>query len=80
MCSGVAYRVGFYGDSNQEVTTGHLDFAPITTYACTNGSTIRGSGSVDFEVDCTRDLANNATCVVKGGDAVVIPLLDYTID
>lgn len=67
------------GDSNEAVSTGHIDFAPIQSWDCTNGSTIMASGSVDFEITCTRDAGNNATCVIPEGENVVIPILSYTI-
>ncbi|KAJ0120613.1 hypothetical protein J7T55_015343 [Diaporthe amygdali] len=78
-CGGVAYRINFVGDSNTDVSTGHIDFSPIQSWNCNNGSTIRASGSVDFEIDCSRDAGNNATCVIPGDQSIVIPILSYTI-
>lgn len=79
LCGGVAYRINFVGDSNSDVSTGHIDFSPIQSWNCNNGSTIRASGSVDFEIDCSRDAGNNATCVIPGDESIVIPILSYTI-
>ncbi|KAF3765721.1 hypothetical protein M406DRAFT_356027 [Cryphonectria parasitica EP155] len=79
-CGGVAYYVNFIGDSNSAVGPGHIDFDPITSWDCTNGSTITASGSVDFEIACTRDAYNNATCVIPANKTVIIPILSYTID
>jgi hypothetical protein len=62
ICGGTAYHLDFYGDSNEATSVGHIDYAPITTYDCTNGSTITGYGSVDFPVTCTHDAGFNATC------------------
>lgn len=67
------------GDSNEAVSTGHIDFAPIQQWDCTNGSTITDSGSVDFEINCSWDAGNNATCVIPAGEDVVIPIQSYTI-
>ncbi|KAF7877482.1 hypothetical protein EAF04_001159 [Stromatinia cepivora] len=80
-CAGVAYRVTFIGDSNPSSSPnmGHIDYSPNYQWTCTNGSHIQGSGSVDFEMDCTYDSGNNATCVIPNGDNVVIPLLAYQI-
>lgn len=78
-CGGVAYRVNFVGDSNVDASTGHIDFSPVQSWSCSNGSTIRASGSVDFEIACSRDSGNNATCVIPEGQNVVIPVLSYTI-
>ncbi|KAH8787859.1 hypothetical protein F5883DRAFT_531009 [Diaporthe sp. PMI_573] len=78
-CGGVAYHINFVGNSNTDVSTGHIDFSPIQSWNCNNGSTIRASGSVDFEIECSRDTANNATCVIPDGQSVVIPVLSYTI-
>lgn len=80
-CAGVAYRITFIGDSNPSYSPnmGHIDYEPNYQWACTNGSQISGWGSVDFEIDCTYDSGNNATCVIPAGDNVVIPLLGYTI-
>ncbi|KUI55260.1 hypothetical protein VP1G_02666 [Cytospora mali] len=79
ICAGVAYHIDFIGDSNEEVSTGYIDFAPIQSWDCNNGSTITASGSVDFEITCSRDAGNNATCVIPEGETVVIPVLSYTI-
>lgn len=79
MCGGVAYHLDFDGDSNQDSSTGHIDFAPITSWDCTNGSTITASGSVDFEISCSRDAQNNATCGFAPGESVVIPVTAFTI-
>ncbi|KAK7733314.1 hypothetical protein SLS53_008211 [Cytospora paraplurivora] len=68
------------GDSNEAISTGHIDFAPISSWDCTNGSTITASGSVDFEITCSWDAGNNATCVIPANETVVIPVLSYTID
>lgn len=78
-CGGVAYRINFAGDSNTDVSTGHIDFSPLQSWNCNNGSTIKASGSVDFEIACSRDSGNNATCVIPDGQNVVIPVLSYTI-
>lgn len=78
-CGGVAYRINFAGNSNTDVSTGHIDFSPLQSWNCNNGSTIRASGSVDFEIACSRDSANNATCVIPDGQNIVIPVLSYTI-
>lgn len=79
ICAGVAYHINFVGDSNEAVSTGHIDFAPIQSWDCNNGSTITASGSVDFEITCSADAGNNATCVIPDGKTVVIPVLSYTI-
>ncbi|KUI67213.1 hypothetical protein VM1G_03541 [Cytospora mali] len=79
ICAGVAYHINFVGDSNEAISTGHIDFAPIQSWDCNNGSTITASGSVDFEITCSRDAGNNATCVIPEGETVVIPVLSYTI-
>lgn len=79
LCGGVAYRINFVGDSSTDVSTGRVDISPMQSWACTNGSTIRASGGVDFEIACSRDAANNATCVIPDGENIVIPLLSYTI-
>lgn len=78
-CGGVAYRINFAGDSNTDISTGHIDFSPLQSWNCNNGSTIKASGSVDFEIVCSRDSGNNATCVIPDGQNVVIPVLSYTI-
>ncbi|KAK2611739.1 hypothetical protein N8I77_005063 [Diaporthe amygdali] len=78
-CGGVAYHINFVGDSNTDVSTGHIDFSPIQSWNCNNGSTIRASGSVDFEIDCSRDAGNNVTCVIPVDQSIVIPILSYTI-
>lgn len=78
-CGGVAYRINFVGNSNTDANTGHIDFSPIQSWNCNNGSTIRASGSVDFEITCSRDAGNNATCVIPEGRNIVIPVLSYTI-
>lgn len=83
ICAGVAYHPTFIGDSNPHADSspnkGTIYFEPISTWTCTNGSTIRGSGSVEFDMDCSYDSANNATCVFDGTDMHVIPLTAYTI-
>lgn len=68
-----------YGDSDEAISTGHIDFAPISPWDCTNGSTITASGSVDFDMTCSWDAGNNATCVIPANETVVIPVLSYTI-
>jgi hypothetical protein len=68
------------GGSNYSPNSGHIDFAPISPWTCTNGGTITATGSVDFEIDCTYDSGNNATCLVPDGESVIIPLLAYQID
>ncbi|ATZ45909.1 hypothetical protein BCIN_01g06060 [Botrytis cinerea B05.10] len=82
-CAGVAYRVSFIGDSNPtsdgSPNKGTLYYEPNHQWACTNGSVIQGSGSVEFELDCSYDSGSNATCVIPEGNNVVIPLLSYTI-
>ncbi|TEY86491.1 hypothetical protein BOTCAL_0007g00180 [Botryotinia calthae] len=82
-CAGVAYRVSFIGDSNPTTdgspNKGTLYYEPNHQWACTNGSVIQGSGSVEFELDCSYDSGSNATCVIPEGNNVVIPLLSYTI-
>ncbi|CAD6448247.1 5f45502a-fe6c-4381-baf5-fd308ebb828e [Sclerotinia trifoliorum] len=80
-CAGVAYRVTFIGDSNPSSAgnVGRIDYEPNYQWACTNGSVIQGSGSVEFEMDCSYDSGNNATCVIPDGENVVIPLLAYQI-
>lgn len=65
MCGGTAYHINFFGDSNEAISTGHIDYNPITNWDCTNGSTITGYGSVDFPVFCTYDAGNNATCTTE---------------
>lgn len=67
------------GDSNVPTSTAHFDFAPAEKWTCSNGSTITASGSVDFEIACTRDAQNNATCVIPANETVVIPVLSYEI-
>ncbi|KAI9650181.1 hypothetical protein NHQ30_000194 [Ciborinia camelliae] len=79
LCGGPAYRLSFFGDSNSSPSIGHIDFAPTNTWTCTNGSTIQGSGTVYFEIDCTYDSGNNATCVIPDGESIEIPLLAYQI-
>lgn len=79
LCAGVAYHITFVGDSSVDVSSGRIDFDPIQAWDCYNGSTIRASGGVDFDIECSRDAGNNATCVIPDGESVVIPVLSYQI-
>lgn len=80
LCGGVAWRINFVGDSNADgASTGRVDISPLQSWTCSNGSTIQASGGVDFEIECSRDTGNNATCVIPDGQNVVIPVLSYTI-
>lgn len=78
-CGGVAYRINFVGNSNTDVSTGHVDLSPNQSWNCNNGSTIRASGGADFEIECSRDAGNNATCVIPDNQRIVVPVLSYTI-
>lgn len=71
--------VNSVGDSNAATSTATIDFKPNAQWDCTNGSTISASGSVQFDISCTRDAQNNATCVIPAGETVIIPILSYTI-
>ncbi|KAG8156892.1 hypothetical protein KVR01_013305 [Diaporthe batatas] len=78
-CGGVAYRINFVGNSNTDVSTGRVDLSPMQSWDCKNGSTITASGGVDFEIECSRDAGNNATCVIPNNEKIVVPVLSYTI-
>lgn len=75
-CGGTAYYASFYGNSNSASGTGRIDYNPIGSYQCKNGSMISVSGSVSFPISCTHDSGFNATCTAK---PFVIPVTAFTI-
>ncbi|KAL4899077.1 hypothetical protein BDW74DRAFT_164069 [Aspergillus multicolor] len=68
--------VSFYGSSNEDVSTGRMDYVLGSGHAltCANGSQITYSGSVEFELDCVHDAFFNATCTAEPFE---IPVLSY---
>ncbi|KAJ5500886.1 hypothetical protein N7463_008136 [Penicillium fimorum] len=73
---GAGRIVAFYGTTNLESSTGHMDYTLGDGHAmkCENGSSITYSGSTDFELSCTHDAFYNATCT---GAVFEIPVLGY---
>ncbi|KAJ5195422.1 uncharacterized protein N7498_008860 [Penicillium cinerascens] len=68
--------VAFYGTSDLDSSTGHMDYTLGSGHAltCANGSSITYSGSVNFPLTCAHDAYFNATCTAPVFD---IPVLTY---
>ncbi|PYH96854.1 hypothetical protein BO71DRAFT_396649 [Aspergillus ellipticus CBS 707.79] len=68
--------VSFYGSSDYDTSTGHMDYVLGDGHAleCANGSKITYSGSTDFELNCVHDAFFNATCTAE---VFEIPVLSY---
>ncbi|CEJ62318.1 hypothetical protein PMG11_10820 [Penicillium brasilianum] len=73
---GLGRIVAFYGSSDLDSSTGHMDYTLGAGHAlkCDNGSSITYSGSVDFALSCTHDADFNATCTAP---VFEIPVLSY---
>ncbi|KAL3465715.1 hypothetical protein BJX64DRAFT_252313 [Aspergillus heterothallicus] len=73
---GLGRIVSFYGTSNDDVSTGHMDYVLGSGHAltCEDGRRITYSGSTDFELTCDHDSFFNATCTAAPFE---IPVLDY---
>jgi hypothetical protein len=71
---GLGRIVAFYGSSNEDSSTGHMDYTLGDGHAlkCDNGSSITYSGSVDFELTCIHDANFNATCTAPVFDVLVL--------
>ncbi|KAL4813478.1 hypothetical protein BDW67DRAFT_168063 [Aspergillus spinulosporus] len=68
--------VSFYGTSNEDVSTGRMDYILGAGHAltCANGSQITYSGSTEFQLICEHDAFFNATCTAEPFE---IPVLSY---
>jgi hypothetical protein len=73
---GLGRIVSFYGDSNEDSSTGHMDYVLGAGHAltCEDGRNITYSGSTDFPLECVHDAAFNATCTAEPFE---IPVLSY---
>ncbi|KAE8364097.1 hypothetical protein BDV27DRAFT_145567 [Aspergillus caelatus] len=74
---GLGRIVSFYGSSNEEKSTGHMDYVLGGGHAleCANGSKITYSGSTDFTLNCIHDEFFNATCTAEPFE---VPVLSYS--
>ncbi|KAL2824992.1 hypothetical protein BJY01DRAFT_230298 [Aspergillus pseudoustus] len=73
---GLGRIVSFYGSSNEDVSTGHMDYVLGNGHAltCDDGRQITYSGSTDFQLTCQHDAFFNATC---SAEPFEIPVLSY---
>lgn len=68
--------ISFYGSSNQDTSTGRMEYILGAGHAlaCANGRRITYSGQADFALNCVHDAFFNASCTAEPFE---IPVLGF---